>query len=85
MALLGDPTLKISRFLTDHTGDVNQDGNIDINDVVYLINYLYKGGPVPDQLRLADATGDCTVDVSDILFLINYLYKNGPPPAVGCA
>ena len=30
-------------------GDVNADGNIDVVDVVYLINYLFKGGPAPCQ------------------------------------
>lgn len=85
MTLLGDPTLKLSRFLPDPTGDVNRDGNIDINDVVYLLNYLYKTGPVPDPLRVGDPTGDCTVNVSDVLFLLNYLFKYGPPPGRGCA
>jgi hypothetical protein len=85
MTLLGDPTLKLSRFLPDPTGDVNLDEIIDINDVVYLINYLYKNGPVPDPLRFADPTADCTVDVSDVLFLINYLFRSGPAPGRGCA
>jgi hypothetical protein len=85
MTLLGDPTLKLSRFLPDPTGDVNRDGTVDINDVIYLLNYLYKAGPVPDPLRLGDPAEDCTVNVSDILFLINYLFKSGPPPGRGCA
>jgi hypothetical protein len=28
-------------------GDANKDGNIDIGDVIYLINYLFKGGTPP--------------------------------------
>ncbi len=28
-------------------GDVNSDSDVDIGDVVYLINYLFKGGPAP--------------------------------------
>jgi hypothetical protein len=85
MTLLGDPTLKLSRFLPDHTGDVNNDSIIDVNDVVFLLNYLYKTGPIPDPLRFGDSTADCNVDVSDILFLINYLFKSGPGPGRGCA
>ena len=85
MTLLGDPTLKLSRFLPDPTGDVTKDGTVDVNDVIYLLNYLYKSGPVPDPLRLGDLTEDCLVDVGDIIFLINYLYKSGPPPGRGCA
>lgn len=29
-------------------GDASGDGTIDLGDVLYLINYLYKGGPPPD-------------------------------------
>lgn len=85
MTLLGDPTLRLSRFLSNPTGDVNQDGAIDLADVVFLINYLFKEGSVPDPLRLGDPSADCSVDVSDVIYLINYLYKNGPEPGVGCA
>ncbi|MCJ7577511.1 MAG: dockerin type I domain-containing protein [candidate division Zixibacteria bacterium] len=29
------------------SADVNPDGKIDVSDVVYLINYLFIGGPPP--------------------------------------
>ena len=64
-----------------YRGDVNCDGVIDIGDVVYLINYLFKGGPAP--LPFADQ-GDVNisgvVDIGDVVYLINYLYKNGSQP-----
>ncbi len=85
MTILGDPTLKLSRFMIDHTGDVNMDEVIDLTDVLFLINYLFKGGTAPDPLRLGDPSADCAVDVTDVLFLINYLYKGGPAPGIGCA
>jgi len=58
---------------------------IDLTDVLFLINYLYKGGTAPDPLRLGDVTADCVVDLNDVLSLINYLYKGGPAPGEGCA
>jgi hypothetical protein len=61
-------------------GDATGDGNIDIGDVVYIINYLYKNGTAPNPLIAGDATCDGNVDVGDIVYLINYLFKNGPPP-----
>jgi hypothetical protein len=86
MTLLGDPTLKLSRFMTtDQTGDVNQDGVINLGDLVFMINYIYKGGVAPDPLRLGDPTEDCLVNLADVVFLITYLYKNGPAPGIGCA
>jgi hypothetical protein len=85
MTLLGDPTLKISWFMPNPTGDVNWDGVIDLADVVFLINYLFKGGNAPDPLRLGDPTADCMVNIGDVIFLINYLYKGGLAPGIGCA
>jgi hypothetical protein len=63
-------------------GDANGDGAIDLADVVYLINYLYKSGLVPVPAEAGDANCDGTVDVGDVVLLINYLYKNGAAP--GC-
>jgi hypothetical protein len=30
-------------------GDANGNDTVDVGDVVYLINYLYKSGPAPGQ------------------------------------
>ncbi|HEX7401819.1 MAG TPA: C25 family cysteine peptidase [candidate division Zixibacteria bacterium] len=61
-------------------GDANGDLTIDIADVVWIINYLYKGGNPPIPLEMGDADCDGTVDVADVVYLINYLYKGGYPP-----
>jgi hypothetical protein len=64
-------------------GDCNRDGVIDMTDVVYLLNYLFLGGPAPvPYLEAGDATCNGIVDVSDIVFLLNYLFVQGPSP--GC-
>jgi hypothetical protein len=62
-------------------GDANGDGIIDVGDVVYVINYLFKSGPTPNPIQAADATCDGNVDVGDVVFLINYLFRSGPPPS----
>ena len=31
----------------EEAGDCNCDGKVDVGDVVYLINYLFRGGPPP--------------------------------------
>jgi len=61
-------------------GDANGDGVIDLGDVLYLINYLYKGGTAPDPLEAGDCNCDGVVDLGDVLYLISYLYKGGPAP-----
>jgi hypothetical protein len=65
-------------------GDVNANGVIDVGDVVYLINYLFRNGPVPVPDRCSgDCNGDTFVDVGDVVYLINYLFRSGPAPG-GC-
>ncbi len=62
-------------------GDVDNDGLVNILDIVYLINYKYKEGPAPYILRLGDADGIDPINILDIVYLINYKYKEGPNPA----
>jgi streptogramin lyase len=38
---------KIARFEVFVSGDVNDDGDVTVSDVFYLINYLFAGGPAP--------------------------------------
>jgi hypothetical protein len=66
--------------ITVRCGDANADGGIDVGDVVFIINYLFKNGPAPNPLQAADANCDSVVDVGDVVYLINYLFKSGPPP-----
>ncbi len=61
-------------------GDANSDGSVSNSDVVYLINYLFHGGPPPDPYWKGEVNGDCNVSLSDIVYLINYLFKEGLPP-----
>ncbi len=66
-------------------GDVNNDGVIDVGDVVYLINYLFKGGLAPVPLRcVGDVNNDDVVDIGDVVYLINYLFKSGIAPSPLC-
>jgi C1A family cysteine protease len=61
-------------------GDVEFDEEINILDVVYVINFSYKGGPAPDPIELADVNNDSDINILDIVYLINFLYKSGPEP-----
>ena len=63
-------------------GDVNSDRKLTVSDVVYLINYLFKGGPAPVAgLLIGDVNCDGRASVADVVYLINYLFKGGPKPA----
>jgi len=59
-------------------GDVDGDNSITMDDVVYLIKYLFANGPAP--VYPADMNCDGKVDMEDFHYLIDYLKKGGPPP-----
>ena len=62
-------------------GDANQDGIVDIGDIVYLINYVFYAGPPPQpQTEAGDVNCDSLVDVVDINYLVSYVFYGGPPP-----
>ena len=61
-------------------GNVNCDGQVNVADVIYIISYLFKGGPSPNPFEAGDVNCDGKVTVSDVVYLINYLFKGGPPP-----
>ena len=65
-------------------GDANGDAGVNVGDAVFLINYVFKGGPAPDPLCAGDANGDDEVNVGDAVYLINYVFKGGPGPVAPC-
>ena len=62
------------------SGDPNYDGNTDIVDIVYLVNYIFRSGPPPCFEKSGDVTCDDDVNVIDVVYLVSYLFKAGPPP-----
>ena len=70
--------------LTAICGDANGDETVNVGDAVYLINYVFKGGPAPDPVCSGDANGDGDVNVGDAVYLINYVFKGGPAPVEDC-
>jgi hypothetical protein len=61
-------------------GDSNGDHFIDISDCIFLIEYIFQGGPAPDPLMAGDANCDAHVNISDVVFLLNYIFHGGPAP-----
>ena len=64
------------------TGNVDWDpsGEINVADLSYLVDYLFKGGPQPPCLAEADLNVDDDVNVADLSYLVDYLFKSGPEP-----
>ncbi|MGB7063095.1 MAG: dockerin type I domain-containing protein, partial [Candidatus Zixiibacteriota bacterium] len=62
-------------------GDVQGDAVVNVGDVVYLVSYLFKGGPAPycPQAR-ADCNSDGVPDVADVITLVDFLYRGDVAP-----
>ena len=61
-------------------GDADNDDKVDILDIIFLIDYKFKGGAVPELLIACDVNNDTKVDILDIIYLIDYKFKGGAAP-----
>ncbi len=61
-------------------GDADGNSLITISDAVFLITYIFGGGPAPVPLEAGDADGNGIVTISDAVYLINYIFGGGPAP-----
>jgi Dockerin type I domain len=61
-------------------GDPTGDGAVNIRDIVFMINALYKGGPQPNPPEVVDVNNSGNFNILDITYLVNSVYKQGPTP-----
>jgi hypothetical protein len=54
--------------------DCNGDGRFNIADIVYLISYVYDGGPAPLDYLHGDFDGDGSLTMADVVFIIHYMF-----------
>jgi hypothetical protein len=78
--------------LAELNGDVNGDGFMDITDPVYLLNFMYLGGPPPaslscspfSQVENGDIDGSGRYEITDPIRLLGFLFLGADPPVEGC-
>ena len=70
-------------------GDVNNDGQVDISDVLYVLLYVMADSsiilPNNGDISLGDINNDGTVDLADLLLLVRYTDNPSDPtlPLIG--
>ncbi len=73
----------------DMRGNVDGDPNdqIDISDLVYMLDFMFDGGPAPSCWAEADtdasggdSSGPWDVDISDLVVLADYMFSGGVAP-----
>ncbi len=71
--------------ICDHMcGDANFDLIVNIGDPVFLVNYIFKGGPAPVLPLLGNVNCDLATNIGDVVYLINYIFKAGASPCAAC-
>ena len=53
-------------------GDLNNDGNIDILDIIQVVNLILSN----EFLENGDLNNDSTIDILDIILLVNIILNN---------
>ncbi len=61
-------------------GDADNNGEYNLLDIVYLIDFKFKGGPAPVFFNCSDVNSDGAINVLDITYLIANKYQSGPEP-----
>jgi hypothetical protein len=67
-------------------GNVDYDvgDNVNVADLTYLIDYLFRGGAPPSCWTEGNVNGDIgeQINVADLTYLVDYLFRGGlsPPP-----
>jgi len=61
-------------------GDANASGEVDIDDIIYIVGYIFASGPEPNPMESGDVNCSGFVDIDDVIFLIGYIFASGPWP-----
>jgi Dockerin type I domain len=62
-------------------GDANGDGDVNVSDAVWIVNYVFIGGPPPQPIvACGDINTDADVNVSDAMYLVVWIFAGGGPP-----
>jgi hypothetical protein len=69
-------------IIWEMSGDANNDAVVNVGDAIYIINYVFKGGPAPVSRKEADCNCDAAVNIGDAIMIVNYVFKGGPPPCM---
>ena len=57
-------------------GDLNQDGLINVQDIILSINIILGAPPSSDELCSGDINEDGVIDILDIVLLINLILSS---------
>ncbi len=73
----------MSSCCSNMRGNINGDvgGVIDIADILYLVDYLFRDGPPAICSIESDVNSHGGTDLADLAYLVAYLFRSGPSPS----
>ena len=81
---VGDGPQSAVSITNRNPGDLNEDGGIDVFDVIAVIDVAFSGAPPPPRPNSADVNADCVVDVFDVIAIIGVAFSGGGGLYWGC-
>lgn len=80
----GQPFSKIAQITVDGflSGDANLDGKLNIFDLIFLVDYIFRGGPEPIVPETADMDHSCDPlpNIKDLTKIVAYIFNNSRAP-----
>lgn len=64
-------------------GDANNDGVVNVLDIITIVNYIMGGNPDPFNFEAADVNNDGIINVLDIIFETNVIMETPGTPCAG--
>ena len=61
-------------------GDANADGDVNLADGVFVLNYLFGGAVALHCKEASDANADGGSDIADVVYILNFLFTGGDEP-----
>ena len=55
-------------------------GQLNILDLTFIVNRVFRGGPPPPNFENADLNNDGRFNILDLTLLVDYIFRGGPPP-----
>jgi subtilisin family serine protease len=79
------PAVAIAGNIVLLPGDVSNDGSVTSQDIIGMVNYLFKSGTAPQPVpQVGDVDCSRALTSSDIIRLVNYIFKSGAVPCNMC-
>ena len=63
-------------------GDVDNNGEFQgILELTYLVDYIFRSGPAPENEFAADINGSGGIaNILDLTYIVDFVFRSGPPP-----